>query len=76
MKIGEIWKYKQWVVRLIDNNLYDYNDNADFSPTSQVRVRITKINRDIVWFMEYKSQESEHNIKREAFVQIFEKVYE
>ena len=76
MKIGEIWKYRHWVCKMIDDNLGDYLENADYSPTAAVRIKITKIDHDIVWFMEFREQESEHNIQREAFVQIFEKVYD
>ena len=75
MKIGEIWKYKEWVAKLIDQNLCDYIEGADTASTSLIRVKITKIDHDVVWFREFRSQDTEHNIKREAFVQIFEKVY-
>lgn len=75
MKIGETWKYRHWVANLIDGNLGGYMNTTDLAPISLVRVLITNIDHDIVWFREFNTEDSEHNIKRETFVQIFEKVY-
>jgi len=75
MKTGEIWKYRQWVAKLIDENMKDYLGGPDLASTAQIRIKITKIDNDVVWFREFREQDSEHNIKRETFVQIFEKVY-
>jgi hypothetical protein len=79
MKINEIWKYKHWVVNLIDGQMDIYvsvGNSVDLSPAELVRVLITNIEHDVVWFREINTEDSEHNIKREAFIQIFEKVYE
>ena len=76
MKIGEIWKYKNWVCSLIDDNLKEYNPPSNTFAMGMVRIEITNLQNDVVWFREFTTEDSEYSIKREAFIQIFEKVYE
>ena len=73
MKIGEVWKYKNWVCSLMDENSEDTTEGFSLGV---VRIEITNLRNGIVWFREFSAEDSEYSIKREAFVQIFEKVYE
>lgn len=76
MKIGEIWKYKNWVCILIDENLKDYNPPSNKFSMSAIRIEITNLHGEVVWFREFSAEDSEYSIRRENFIQIFEKVYE
>jgi len=75
MKIGEVWKYKSWLIKLLDDNIHLYTD--DYSPaTDTVRIRIVDIDGENIWFTEINSENHKHAINRTTFIQIFEKVYQ
>ncbi len=75
MKVGEVWKYKNWLTHMVDEAIREFNPHVNITAAS-IRVVIINIRGDVVWFREFNTEESEYNIKRESFIQIFEKVYE
>jgi len=50
MKIGEVWKYKPWLIKLLNDNVHLYA--GGYSPsTDSVRIRIVEIDGEDIWFM-------------------------
>lgn len=74
MKIGEIWRYKSWLIKLLNDNVRLYAET--YAPsTDAVRIRIVDIDGEDIWFIEVNTDKNQHAIKRATFVQIFEKDY-
>jgi hypothetical protein len=74
MKIGEVWRYKSWLIKLLDDNIHLYTEG--YTPaTDSVRIKIVEIDGEEVWFTDVNSGKNKHSIHRETFIQIFEKEY-
>ena len=74
MRVGEIWKYKSWLVNLINNNIHPFMSKK-MLPAETIRIVVKKIKNDNIQFSEINSTKK-YSIKRESFIQIFEKDYD